>query len=135
MKFVADNIFLIAIAFASGAMLVWPLVKRGTGGPWATAAEATLMINRQDALVLDVRDAPAFSAGHIINAKNIPAGQLDGRVAELAKFKEKPVIVHCDNGQAAGRALAALKKEGFTNVFNLQGGYAGWKQAGLPTEK
>ena len=94
-----------------------------------------MMINRQDALVLDVRDVAEFAKGHIINAKNIPAGQIDSRVGELAKFKDKPVIVHCDNGQAAGRALAALKKQGFNSVFNLQGGFGAWKQAGLPTEK
>jgi rhodanese-related sulfurtransferase len=134
-KFFFDNILLIAVAFASGLMLLWPLVRRNAGGPWASAAEATLLINRQDAIVLDVRDANAFANGHILNAKNIPMGQLEGRAGELEKWKAKPVIVHCDNGQRAGPAVALLKQRGFTNVFNLQGGFAAWKQAGLPVTK
>ena len=134
-KFLFDNILLIAVAFVSGAMLLLPLVRRGTGGPFASPAEATLLINRQDALVLDVREAKAFGAGHIINAKNIPFAQLEARAGDLAKFKEKPVIVHCDNGSQAGAALALLKKQGFNSVFNLRGGFAAWKQAALPTDK
>ena len=135
MKFVYENILLLAVAFASGAMLLWPLVRRGAGGPAASPSEATLLINRQDALVLDVREASAYASSHILNARSIPLKQLDGRATELAKFKEKPVIVHCENGQTAGAALAVLKKHGFNNVFNLRGGFAAWKQAGLPVEK
>ena len=135
LKFITDNIFLIAIAFISGAMLVWPLVRRGTGGPWVNTVEATMLINKQDALVLDVREQKDFDAGHILNARNVPLTQLTERVSELAKFKDKPVIVHCATGQKSGGALAILKQQGFNNVINLNGGYAAWKQAGLPVEK
>ena len=55
MKFVIDNIFLIAVAIVSGAMLVWPMARRGAGGPSVNTLEATQLINRQDAVVLDVR--------------------------------------------------------------------------------
>jgi rhodanese-related sulfurtransferase len=134
-KFLFENILLLAVAFASGAMILWPYARRGVGGPFASPAEATLLINRQDALLLDVRDAAAFGAGHVINAKNIPLAQLEARAGDLAKFKDKPVICHCENGSQAGAALAVLKKQGFNNLFNLRGGYAAWKQAGLPTEK
>jgi rhodanese-related sulfurtransferase len=135
MKFVTENFVYIIVALVSGGMLLWPIVRGRTGGPFASAAEATMLINRQDALVLDVRDQSAFVTSHIINARNIPAGQLDARAGELAKFKQKPVIVHCENGQQAGSALAVLRKHGFNNVLNLRGGFAAWRQAGLPTEK
>lgn len=135
MKFITENMMMIMVALASGGMLLWPLVRGYTGGPFASAAEATLLINRQDAVVLDVRETNDFSTGHIINARNIPASQLESRLTEIAKFKEKPVIVHCDNGQRSGSALAVLKKHGFNNVLSLRGGFAAWKQAGMPTEK
>ena len=53
MKFITENIFLIAIAFVSGAMLVWPLVRRGAGGPSVGTLEATMLINQKDAVVID----------------------------------------------------------------------------------
>lgn len=135
LKFITDNIFLIAIAFVSGAMLVWPLVRRGSGGPWVNTVEATMLINKQDALVLDVREQKDFATAHILNARSVPLAQLTERIGELAKFKDKPVIVHCATGQKSGGALAILKQQGFNNVVNLNGGFAAWKQAGLPLEK
>lgn len=135
LKFLTENIFLIAIAFVSGGMLVWPLVRRGTGGPWVNTVEATMLINKQDALVLDVREQKDFATAHILNARNVPLAQLTERIGELAKFKDKPVIVHCGTGQKSGGALAILKQQGFNNVVNLNGGFAAWKQAGLPLEK
>lgn len=132
-KFIYDNIFLVLIAFASGAMLLWPLVRRGAGGPYASPSEATLLINRQDAVVIDIREPDEFASGHVLNARNIPIAQLKGRAGELAKHKEKPVIVVCASGQRSSGAIAILKQEGFSNLFNLQGGFGAWKQAGLPT--
>jgi rhodanese-related sulfurtransferase len=133
-KFVENNALLVAVAVASGAMLLWPFVRTGTGGPWVSAPQATLLINREDALVVDVRDAGEYGAGHVLGARNVPIGQLESSV-ELAKRREKAVIVYDDNGQRAPKAVAALRKLGFAKVFNLKGGLAGWQQAGLPTEK
>lgn len=132
MKFIQDNIFLIAIAFASGAMLVWPMVRRGAGGATVNTLQATMMINKEDALVLDVREPAEFDAGHIINARNIPLGELEKRAAELSKWKEKPIVVACASGNRSSSALAVLKKQGYARAFNLAGGFAAWKQAGLP---
>ncbi|MGH8745353.1 MAG: rhodanese-like domain-containing protein [Burkholderiales bacterium] len=134
-QFIRDNLLLFAIAFISGAMLLWPLIRRGTGGPWASTLEATQMINRQDALVIDVREDAEFAKGHIVGARNIPLGQLEARAKELQKFKSKPVITCCETGNRSPGAIAALRKLGFENVYNLAGGYAGWQQAGLPVEK
>lgn len=132
-KFIVDNIFLVLVAFVSGGMLVWPLVRRGAGGPYATPAEATLLINRQDAAIIDVREAGEYATSHIINSRNIPLAQLKGRASELEKQKDKPLIVVCETGQRSSGAIAILKQAGFTNLFNLQGGIGAWKQAGLPT--
>jgi rhodanese-related sulfurtransferase len=135
MDFIQNNILLIAVAFVSGAMLIWPFVRRGAGGPWVSTVEATQLINRQDALVLDVRSAEEYAKGHILGAKNLPLADLERRAAELDKHKAKPVIVHCENGNRSTSALSLLRKQGFARAVNLAGGYAAWQQAGLPVEK
>jgi rhodanese-related sulfurtransferase len=135
MKFITENIFLIAIAFVSGAMLVWPLVRRGAGGPAVGTLEATMLINQKDAVVIDVREPGEFAQSHILNARNIPLGELAARMKELERFKERAVIVSCATGNRSGSAAALLRKNGFTNAVNLAGGVAAWQQAGLPTEK
>jgi rhodanese-related sulfurtransferase len=130
-----DNIFLIAIAFVSGAMLVWPMVRRGAGGPSVTTLEATQLINRQDALVLDVREQAEFAQSHILNARWLPLSQLEARAGEIEKFKDKPLIVYCASGSRSSTAASALTKRGFSKVVNLAGGFVAWQQAGLPVQK
>lgn len=135
MEFIKNNIMLIAVACVSGAMLLWPYLRRGTGGPWVSTLEATQMINREDALVLDVREPAEFSAGHMLGAKNIPLANIEARSAELDKHKAKPVIVLCNDGSRASKAAAVLRARGFVNVVNLSGGLPAWQQAGLPVVK
>jgi rhodanese-related sulfurtransferase len=135
MDFIQNNLLLIAVAFASGAMLIWPLVRRGAGGPWVGTLQATQMINREDALVLDVREPAEYAKGHVLGAKNVPLGDVERRAAELDKHKAKPVIVVCESGNRSSRAIEALRTRGFARVFNLSGGFGAWQQAGLPVEK
>jgi len=135
MEFVQNNLLLIAVAFVSGAMLLWPLVRHGAGGPWLTTLQATHMINRDDAVVIDVRDAAEYAKGHILGARSAPLPDLERRLAELAKFKARPVIVHCEQGSRSSNAIDILRRNGFANVYNLAGGLAAWQQAGLPVEK
>ena len=135
MDFVRNNLLLFVVAFASGAMLLWPLVRRSAGGPWVSAAQATQLINREDALVLDVRDAGEYGAGHILGAKSLPLARVESGAGEVAKKKDATLIVYCDTGDRAGKAAGALKKLGYGKVMNLSGGLGAWKQAGLPVEK
>ena len=137
MKFFQDtqNLLLIAVAVVSGAMLLWPYIRRGTGGPRVSTLEATLMMNKEGAGLVDLRDDADFAKGHVLNAVNIPMAQLESRLGELSKFKDKPLIVYCDAGNRSGAALVILKKNGFDKAFNLGGGMAAWQQAGLPLEK
>ena len=135
MDFVRNNLLLFAVALVSGAMLLWPLVRRSTGGPWLTPAQATHLINREDAVVLDVREATEFATGHVLGARNVPAARMETAGAELVKKKDRPVIVYCDGGERSSKALAALKKQGFTRAANLAGGIKAWQDAGLPVEK
>jgi rhodanese-related sulfurtransferase len=132
-KFLLDNIILIAIAFASGLMLLWPVVQRRTGGPGLDTLGATRLINDTHAIVLDIREPAEYAAGHLPNARNIPAAELDKRMDELPA--SKPVLVCCASGARSGRAIASLRKSGREQVFNLEGGLQAWRQAGLPVVK
>ena len=133
--FVRNNLLLFATALVSGAMLLWPLVRRTTGGPWVNPAQATHLINREDAVIIDVREPAEYDTGHVLGAKNVPLARLDAPTPDLVKRKERPVIVYGDDSDRAGKAAAALKKHGFTRVTNLSGGIKAWQDAGLPLEK
>jgi rhodanese-related sulfurtransferase len=124
-EFARDNILLIAVAVISGVMLVLPALRRGGGGHAVDTLQATQRINREDAMVIDVRDAAEVAQGKILGA----------RAPELRKNKEKPIIVYCGRGNQSQQAAAILRKHGYANVFNLSGGFAAWQQAGLPIEK
>ena len=130
MQFVVDNAFLIAIAFISGAMLMWPFFRSRAAGPSLTTLQVTQMINQKSAQVIDVRDATEFAKGSLPGAKNIPAAVAAERAAELKK--DKPVIVIDAGGAQAGRVASQLRAAGFADVFVLAGGLAAWRQAGLP---
>jgi rhodanese-related sulfurtransferase len=135
MEFIVKNWPLVAIAFVSGAMLLWPMLRKSAGGPWVNTLQATQLMNREDALVVDLRPAEDYAKGHILGARSLPLAELESRALELAKHKAKPVIVHCGDGNRSGNGVAQLRKLGFGNVVNLAGGFAAWKQAGLPVEK
>jgi rhodanese-related sulfurtransferase len=134
MQFFIDNAYLVIIALVSGGMLLWPVLRR-SGGASVSPAQATTMINREDALVFDVRPAAAYAEGRILAARSVPVTDIEARAGDLAKFKNRAVIVCDESGTAATKALDALRKLGFNNVVSLAGGFAGWRQAGLPTEK
>ena len=136
-EFISNNIALIALFFASGAMLLWPEISRlvGVSGAEIGTLEATRLMNQGPTLILDVREEKDFAAGHLPKARHIPVRELSRRVEEIAKFKAKPVIVTDKSGARAGAASRFLKREGFTNVFTLKGGLSAWQQASLPVEK
>lgn len=135
MDFIQNNLLLFAVAFASGAMLLWPLVRRSTGGPWVSAGQATHLINREDAIMVDVREPGEYGAGHALGAKNLPLARIESGAGDVAKKKDATLILYCDSGDRSGKAAAALRKQGYTKVLNLSGGFGAWKQAGLPVEK
>jgi rhodanese-related sulfurtransferase len=134
LEFIQQNIMLVILAITSGAMLV-ATGFMGAVGARVTTTEATTMINREDAQIIDVRDVADFSTGHMMGAKNIPVAKFEERATDLAKLKDKPVIVCCETGIRSGKAVSALKKLGFDRVFSLEGGVAAWSKAGLPLTK
>ena len=136
MEFLQKNILLVLLALASGGMLIWPYIAQLMSGVKELgAADAVNLINRRDALVLDVRDPGEFKSGHIRNARNIPLSQLKDRVKELEKQKARPIIVSCASGNRSHNASRVLRQHGFNEVFALRKGLAGWAEASMPLEK
>ena len=134
MKFILDNWHLIAIALASGGLLLWPVLQGAVASGLEPSA-AVQLINRQKAVVVDVCEAAEYAAGHIVGAKNIPLSELEGRLATVVKNKSLPLILVCQSGARSGRAVAVAKKLGYEQAQSLGGGLAAWKAANLPIEK
>jgi rhodanese-related sulfurtransferase len=92
-------------------------------------------MNKEGALLLDVREPEEFSAIHAPNAKLIPLGQLGSRLQEIAAYKDKPIVVVCRSGRRSGIAVSQLQQAGFTQVSNVQGGMQAWEKNGLEVVK
>ena len=134
MKFLADTWYLFAVALVSGGLLLWPTLRRGASAGGVSTAEAVHLINREKAVLIDVRDAAEYAAGHVANAKNIPLATIEGSKA-LPKNKALPLVVVCNRGTQASKAVAILKKLGHENASALNGGLVAWREANLPVEK
>jgi rhodanese-related sulfurtransferase len=129
-----ENLLFVVAAIISGLLLLWPLVSQ-RGVKEIDTLVAVQLINHQDALVLDVRDDSEYAAGHLPNSKHVPSEKIDERWVELQKFKEKPIVVIYRGGIRSNHASLVLKKNGFSQVFNLMGGIDAWKRASLPIVK
>jgi rhodanese-related sulfurtransferase len=135
-EFLRDNVLLIGLAIGSGIMLLLPTFNKSTGGAVSVRPnDAVTLMNRNNALVLDVREETEFATGHITGAKHIPLAQLSERLNELSKHKNNPIIVNCQHGMRSAKACSILRKADFTEVYNLQGGIAAWENAKLPLLK
>ncbi len=123
---------LVSALMISFFVLVFSELRRKASGLInVDAGDAVKLINN-DALVVDIRSAEAYSRGHIVNARNIPSDELDSRLAQLEQYKEGPVIAVCDNGITSTRAVNTLRGAGFEGAYGLKGGMTSWNQAGLP---
>jgi len=134
-SFFADpqNLVLILVAFISGSLLVWPLVKGSASAAVATA-EAVRLINREKGVLIDVAEPADYAAGHASGARNIPFGQIEGS-KDLPSNKTLPLLVLCPTGARAGRAAALLRKAGYEKAVAVSGGTAAWREASLPVER
>ena len=89
----------------------------------------------QGALIIDLRPQEAFEAGHIGEARNVPAADLEAQAESLKKWRDRTVITYCDSGVNGAGAARTLAKLGFTKVFNLDGGLNAWVKDNLPVIK
>ncbi|HEY6943185.1 rhodanese-like domain-containing protein [Dokdonella sp.] len=100
-----------------------------------TPAGLTQLINRENALLIDVSAQAEFEKGHIPGAKHVAMSALDPEHKDLARARDLPVAVVCRTGQASAQAAQRLRKAGFAKVFWLEGGLAAWSEAQMPLAK
>jgi len=135
MGFVLANWMLITVALISGGMLLWPLATGRGGAMGLTPASAVQLINREHAVVIDVREPEEFAAGHVGGSRNVPLGQLEDKLPSTVKNKTVPLLLTCATGMRAQRALAIARKLGYEKAQTMTGGLKAWKEANLPIEK
>lgn len=97
------------------------------------AAQTNDIRNRDDVVILDVREDWEFAEGHIPGAAWIPLGELPNRLSEIPK--DKTVVAVCRSGNRSSQATAFLQGQGFENVHNMTGGMNSWQQAGFEVER
>ncbi len=132
-EFIGNHWLLVAALIVVLGLLGYVSLVGSKGS--VNALGATEMINRRDALVVDIRSMNDFAKGHIINAVNIPVNDLKKQIGSLDKYRGKPVIVACRSGNQSQLAARQLRQAGFDEVYNLSGGMIGWQAANLPTTK
>ena len=125
----------VALFVILGMLIGGEMLRKIRGITALNPMQALQLINHQDAVVIDVRDAAEFKTGHLPDARHVPMSELGQRLKELNKFKEKPVILYCRTDTRASSAGKKKKKEGFTSVHTLQGGLTAWQSANLPLSK
>lgn len=133
-EFFTNHIYLFSGLAAVSGLLAYNLIAGGDKNSIPPKG-ATELINREDAVILDIRAMADFQTGHIINAINIPSNALKNQLKQLDKHKDKPIIVTCRSGATSPAACKQLREAGFENVFNMQGGLLAWQNDDLPISK
>jgi len=133
-EFIAHHMLLAMLFLVLTVVLIGNEVARlFRGYKELTPNGLTLLINRENPLVVDLSSAQDFERGHIPNARHVPLSQFDPENKDLAKVKDLPVAVYCKDGNTSATAAARLVKAGFKHVYWLGGGLAAWRSAELPT--
>ncbi len=134
-EYISQHYFLVAGAAAAAlAVTFYELRERSQSFAGLSAPQAVRLMN-QGAIVLDLRSKAAYDAGHIGDARNVPASELEAQADSLKKWRDKSVITYCDSGISGASTARALTKLGFTKVFNLQGGLNAWVKENMPLVK
>jgi rhodanese-related sulfurtransferase len=133
MSFIQENLLLVVVFVASGAMLAWQVFgARLSKMKPITTLGVTRLINSANPVLLDLRETKEYDGGSLPNAVHIPLSQLKERAGELGKLTSRPLVAYCERGQRTRAAVATLAALGFRDMYHLAGGIRAWKEAGLP---
>ncbi len=133
-EFASNHLYLFAALILVLVLLGQNLLS-GMDRSAVPPGKATELINREDAVVVDVRPMNDFSAGHILHSINIPMNSFKNQLGQLEKHKDKPIVVACRSGAQSSAACKQLRKAGFEKVYNLRGGIMAWQSANLPVSR
>ena len=132
LEFTGNHTLLVSALVISFFVVIFSELRRKASGMVNIEASEAVQLMNNDALVIDLRSADAFSRGHIVNARNIPADELEAKMNSLDVDMSKPLVAVCDAGISSTRAVATLRAAGYGSAYGLKGGMNGWSQAGLP---
>lgn len=132
LEFTSNNTLLVLALMISFFLLLFTELRRKASGMINIEASDAVKLMNNDAVVVDLRNAEAYSRGHIVGARNIPSDELTAKMDSLEKFKAKPIVTVCDSGISSTRAVNQLRNAGFESAYGLKGGMNGWSQAGMP---
>ncbi len=135
-EFIGNHLYL-ALAFAAVVVLLIRDLVESVLRKYQVISplEAVMLINQEDAVVVDVRQPHEWAKGHIVDAKLIPLGELEKNLEGLKAWQSKPVIVTCQSGTRSAAACKKLIGVGFTKVYMLKNGMTAWEEANLPVVK
>ncbi len=132
-EFVGNHPWLSALfAILVVALIVGEILRLAQKFKSINPSEVTLLINRENALVVDISPHANFEQGHIPGSRHVAMSQFDPENKNLAKARDLPIVVVCRTGQTAKGAAQRLVKAGFTRVHILHGGMHSWRQANMP---
>lgn len=135
-QFATNNIMLFSAWFVVAIVLLVVQMKHMAQGPSSiTSQTLTNLVNRQDAVVIDIRGQADFNNGHIHGAINIPLTKIKENAKDLEKYKGRPIIMVCANGIQVAGACDSLRKQGIEQVHKLAGGMTSWVGDSLPVVK
>lgn len=115
------------------ALFVIEVRSRGIGDKCRLTYRQTIrLINNEKAVVIDIRDSQSYNKGHITNAVNIPATELDKHLQHLEKYKQQPIIIVCAIGKKSADFMDKLYKKRYKRVYIMIGGMSAWNNANIP---
>jgi len=132
-EFIGNHYILVSVFVI--LMIAFVINEGKQGGAAISPSSLVTLVNREGAVILDIRDGKEYGSGHIAGAINIPLANFDSRAGELDAYKEKPIVLVCKMGQHAGTIGRKLKANGFEQVRRLSGGMAEWTGSNLPLVK
>ena len=130
------NLFLIDYWYFSVPLFFFLFLfaysEMNKGGKKIEPNELTRLVNKENAILIDLRKKEDYENGHIMTALNYPHQEFDNHKYKLDKFKERPIILVCDMGRNSANIGEKLKKAEFKRTFRLNGGMMTWMQENLP---
>ncbi|MEI8594500.1 rhodanese-like domain-containing protein [Photobacterium sp. Hal280] len=133
-EFVTSNPILSLVWVGLVLALISSMVKQKTAGyAVVTPNQATVLVNREDGVFVDIRSKDEFQRGHIAGALHILPSEIKAEnFGLLEKYKSAPIIVVCKTGQTAQESASLLHKAGYAKVSLLKDGLISWNEANLP---
>lgn len=132
--FYQNSIYFLIFLLVSAALLLFPVLRRqGKGNSGLTVKEAVNLVNRENAVFVDLRAADSYRSGSIPSARNLPAADFEQKAGTLPR--NKPLILVCDSGRESAKMADVLRNKNTDNVYTLAGGMGAWKADGMPVKQ